>query len=369
MRVFWDSGGGILLSERRRADASYMGGPGRFREIPAGAGGHGKEPPSAAAGAAGAGAYLPRGGGGPVPGPGTHGVPGRGGAELPEPVVPGAGGNRRPGGVYPGQRGEAADHAAGAAGAGPGAAGIRTAQPAGVVPAAADGPDGGVLRLRDRPPGPVPAGRGPGRGHGRQAAGHRPDIRRLRRPAAQRRFRRPLPAPEAPGASGGKRLSPGLRRVSGRFFILQPPGGEHSGAGAAAGRRRHGDAAGRPEQRPAVPECPAPADAPGAHGPPGGAGDGRAVVRKPGAGPPGTPGSPLFRPGGPLRRGTGGPGAVPGGHGLYRGGMGVPAAAAAGGGGLSLAGHGRVRPEYGGLRPAAGECVPPGRHPGLYQPP
>ena len=38
---------------------------------------------------------------------------------------------------------------------------------------------GGVLRLRDRPPGPVPAGRGPGRGHGRQAAGHRPDIRRL----------------------------------------------------------------------------------------------------------------------------------------------------------------------------------------------
>ena len=56
---------------------------------------------------------------------------------------------------------------------------IRTAQPAGVVPAAADGPDGGVLRLRDRPPGPVPAGGGPGRGHGRQAAGHRSDIRRL----------------------------------------------------------------------------------------------------------------------------------------------------------------------------------------------
>ena len=44
---------------------------------------------------------------------------------------------------------------------------------------AADGPDGGVLRLRDRPPGPVPAGGGPGRGHGRQAAGHRSDIRRL----------------------------------------------------------------------------------------------------------------------------------------------------------------------------------------------
>ena len=167
MRIFRDSGGGILLSVRQKggaANASYMGGPGRVREIPAGAGGHGKEPPSAAAGAAGAGAYLPRGGGGPVPGPGAHGVPGRGGAELPEPVVPGAGGNRRPGGVYPGQRGKAADHAAGAAGAGPGAAGIRTAQPAGVVPAAADGPDGGASTPTRSAPRPcMPAGGGPGR--------------------------------------------------------------------------------------------------------------------------------------------------------------------------------------------------------------
>ncbi len=180
----------------------------------------------------------------------------------------------------------------------------------------------------------------------------------------------PAPGSRSSGSTWREAAISGAGRVSGRFFILQPPGGGHSGAGAAAGRKRHGDAAGRPEQRPAVPERPAPADAPGAHGPPGGAGDGRAVVRKPGAGPPGAPGSPLFRPGGPLRRGTGGPGPVPGGHGLYRGGMGVrAAAAAAGGGGLSLAGHGRVRPEYGGLRPAAGERVPPGRHPGLYQPP
>ena len=159
--------------------AFHMDRTGGGRKVPPGAGDHGPAAQPEAAGAAGAGAYLPRGGGGPVPGPGAHGVPGRGGAELPEPVVPGAGGNRRSGGVYLGQRGKAADHAAGAAGAGPGAAGIRTAQPAGVVPAAADRPDGGVLRLRDRPPGPVPAGREPGRGHGRQAAGHRPDIRRL----------------------------------------------------------------------------------------------------------------------------------------------------------------------------------------------
>ena len=152
------------------------------------------------------------------------------------------------------------------------------------------------------------------------------------------------------GAPGGKRLSPGLQRVSGRFFILQPPGESILelvlrqaesvtvtllGDGAATGCSRTPCASGcawsawpgRGRRRTC---CGAKAG---------------------GQGPPGAPGSPLFRPGGPLRRGTGGPGPVPGGHGLYRGGMGVPAAAAAGGGGLSLAGHGRVRPEYGGLRP------------------
>ena len=47
------------------------------------------------------------------------------------------------------------------------AEGVRTALPAGGVSAAADGSDGGVLRLRDHAPGPVAAGGGYGGRHGR----------------------------------------------------------------------------------------------------------------------------------------------------------------------------------------------------------
>ncbi len=108
---------------------------------------------------------------------GAHGVPGRGGAELPQPCIPvlaETGGLAEftldNGGKLLTMRRVLQELAPELRVFG------RPSQRA--RSAAADGPDGGVLRLRDRPPGPVPAGGGPGRGHGRQP-GHRPDIRRL----------------------------------------------------------------------------------------------------------------------------------------------------------------------------------------------